>query len=190
MAIGAPVTFNGVKIGSVTNFKVIIDTKKTGSNISATTTITTPVYSRSTPTPVLRRPARRSRSARTRRLRTLYEKGFRAQLDVQSLVTGQLEVALNFYPGTALRLTGLSKDVPEVPTIPSSIEKLSKTLDKLPLDEMISDVRQTLDAVNKLVNAPEVKTTLRDLSRAVANATSSSPTPTSSCSRSPPRCRR
>jgi len=171
MAIGAPVTFNGVKIGSVTNFKVIIDTKKTGSNISATTTITTPVYF------VI--DADRLYSATGEKitfrknaagLRTLYEKGFRAQLEVQSLVTGQLEVALNFYPGTPLRLTGLSKDVPEVPTIPSSIEKLSKTLERLPLDEIVADVHQTLDAINKLANAPEIRTTLRDLSRAVANA--------------------
>ena len=191
MAIGAPVTFNGVKIGSVTDFKVIIDTKSAGDHISTTSTITTPVYfeidaSRLYSTTGETITFRKNAAG----LRTLYEKGFRAQLDVQSLVTGQLEVALNFYPGTALRLTGLSKDVPEVPTIPSSIEKLSKTLDKLPLDEMITDVRQTLDAVNKLVNAPEVKTTLRDLSRAVANADKLVANPTSSCSRSPPRCRR
>ncbi len=177
MAIGAPVTFNGVKIGSVTDFKVIIDTKNVGSvhrvddYISTTATITTPVYfeidaDRLYSTSGGKITFRKNAAG----LRTLYEKGFRAQLEVQSLVTGQLEVALNFYPGTPLRLTGLSKDVPEVPTIPSSIEKLSKTLDKLPLDEMITDVRQTLDAVNKLANAPEIRTTLRDLSRAVANA--------------------
>src|SRR5262249_8958223 len=103
--------------------------------------------------------------------KALIAQGLRAQLDVASLVTGQLEVALNFYPGTPVRLTGLSTEsVPEIPTLPSSIEKLSKTLDKLPLDEMIADARQTLDTINKLVNSPEVKATLTSLSRAVANA--------------------
>jgi phospholipid/cholesterol/gamma-HCH transport system substrate-binding protein len=182
MAIGAPVTFNGVKIGSVTDFKVIIDTKSVAAArrvddyiddhyIERTSTITTPVYfeidaDRLYSTTGKKITFRKNAAG----VRTLYEKGFRAQLEVQSLVTGQLEVALNFYPGAPLRLTGLSKDVPEVPTIPSSIERLSRTLDKLPLDEIVADVHQTLDAINKLANAPEVKTTLRDLSRAVANA--------------------
>jgi paraquat-inducible protein B len=177
MAIGAPVTFNGVKIGAVTDFKVIIDTKNVGAAhrvddyIETSSTITTPVYFEIDADRLYSANGKKIKFRRNAAgLRTLYDKGFRAQLDLQSLVTGQLEVALNFYPGSPLRLTGRSKDVPEVPTIPSSIEKLTRTLDKLPLDEIVADVHQTLDAINKIANSPEIKTTLRDLSRAVANA--------------------
>jgi paraquat-inducible protein B len=177
MAIGAPVTFNGVKIGVVTDFKVIIDTKNVGvahrvdDYIETTSTITTPVYFEIDADRLYSTTGKKIRFRQNAGgLRTLYEKGFRAQLDLQSLVTGQLEVALNFHPGTPLRLTGLSKNVPEVPTIPSSIEKLAKTLDKLPLDEMVADVHQALDAINKLANSPEIKVILRDVSSAVANA--------------------
>src|SRR5437870_13579354 len=67
------------------------------------------------------------------KLKDLTERGLRAQLDLQSLVTGQLEVALNFYPGSPLRLTGLSKDYPEMPTIPSSLDQLSRPLDDRPI---------------------------------------------------------
>src|SRR5436190_119148 len=173
MAIGAPVTFNGVKIGSVTDFKVIIDTKNRISehDITPTAIITTPVYFEIDAGRLYLSTGKKIKLRRDgSRLRKLYARGFRAQLELASLVTGQLEVALNFHADTPLRLTGLSKDVPEVPTIPSSIEKLSKSLEKLPIDEMVADVREALDAINRLANAPEVKAILRDVSRAVVNA--------------------
>ena len=173
MAIGAPVTFNGVKIGSVTDFKVIIDTKNRISehDITPTAVITTPVYFEIDAGRLYLSTGKKIKLRRDGSgLRRLYARGFRAQLELASLVTGQLEVALNFHADTPLRLTGLSKDVPEVPTIPSSIEKLSKSLEKLPIDEMVADVREALDAINRLANAPEVKAILRDVSRAVVNA--------------------
>ena len=172
MSIGAPVTFNGVKVGSVTNFKVIVKTEGPQRNISGTETITTPVYFEIDANRLYTDEGKKITFQKgATGVKALIAQGLRAQLDVASLVTGQLEVALNFYPGSPVRLTGLSKgDVPEIPTLPSSIEKLSKTLDKLPLDEMIADVRQTLDTINHLVNSPEVKVTLSNLSRAVANA--------------------
>ena len=162
MAIGAPVTFNGVKVGSVTNVKVVIDERDSS--------IRTPVFfevdaSRfenvSGSTVTFRKDVPK--------LRDLTERGLRAQLELQSLVTGQLEVALNFYPGSPLRLTGLSKDkdVPEMPTIPSSLDKLSRTLENLPIDPLIAEVRQTLTSINALASAPEIKAVLLSVNKAV-----------------------
>src|SRR5207245_6038771 len=66
-----------------------------------------------------------------------------------------------------LRLTGLSKDYPEMPTIPSSLDKLSRTLENLPVDALIADVRQTLSSINALASAPEIKTVLLSVNKAV-----------------------
>jgi paraquat-inducible protein B len=163
MALGAPVTFNGVKIGAVTDFRVIVDPE--------TTTVTTPVYFE-VDASRLYEASGKNITLRTdsQTLKVLFQKGLRAQLEISSLVTGQLEVALNFHPGAPLRLRGLSKDVPEVPTIPSSIERLTKTLEKVPLEEIVADVRQTLSALNKIANSPEIKAILTDVSRTVVNA--------------------
>src|SRR5262249_41909234 len=129
IAIGAPVTFNGVKVGSVTDVKVVVD-ERDG-------TIRTPVF--------FEVDANRFESVSGStikfrksipKLKELTERGLRAQLELQSLVTGQLEVALNFYPGSPLRLTGLSKDHPEMPTIQSGLDKLSRTLENLPIDQL------------------------------------------------------
>src|SRR5439155_18773418 len=160
IAIGAPVTFNGIKIGSVTDFKVVVDPKAA--------TIRTPVF--------FEIDADRLQEASgipitfhkgAPGLKLLVERGLRAQLEVQSLVTGQLEVALNFYPDTPVRLTGLSKDYPEMPTIPSSLDKLARTLENLPVDALIADLRHTLDSINALASAPEIKTVLLSVNKAV-----------------------
>jgi paraquat-inducible protein B len=162
MAIGAPVTFNGIKVGSVTNVKVVVDDRDSS--------IRTPVY--------FEIDADRFESVsgseiefhkNVPKLRDLTARGLRAQLELQSLVTGQLEVALNFYPGSPLRLTGLSKDYPEMPTIPSSLDKLSRTLENLPVEPLIAEVRQTLNSINALASAPEIKTLLVSVNKAVTD---------------------
>jgi len=52
----------------------------------------------------------------------LIDRGLRAQLQMQSLVTGQLLVALDFYPDKPINLVGGETEYQEMPTIPSTIE--------------------------------------------------------------------
>src|SRR3989441_9430491 len=54
-----------------------------------------------------------------------------------------------------------------MPTIPSSLDKLSRTLENLPVDALIADVRQTLSSINALASAPEIKTVLLSVNKAV-----------------------
>lgn len=91
------------------------------------------------------------------KLDTLIHRGLRARLELESLVTGKLGVTLNFYPGTSIRLTGLSKDYPEVPTIPSSFEQLTRRLENLPLETLVAQTTQTMRSVEALATAPEVR---------------------------------
>lgn len=160
VAIGGPVTFQGAKVGTVTDVRVVIDPK--------TLKITTPVFfeidaSRLTE-PSGAKFAFRKDSGNTRQL---IERGLRAQLEMQSFVTGQVGIALSFLPDTPVKLTGLSKDYVEVPTAPSNIEKLTRTLENLPLAEIMTSAKETIDGVRALVQAPETKETLRSLQAAV-----------------------
>src|SRR5262245_12043502 len=54
--------------------------------------------------------------------RSVQEDGLRAQLRMQSFVTGVLYVALDTKPGTPIVRRGLDPRVPELPTIPTDIE--------------------------------------------------------------------
>jgi len=160
VSIGAPVTFQGVKVGSVTDVRVVVEPQKL--------TISTPVFfeidaARLTDV-----------SGKTLALRAgpsgvneLIKRGLRAELEMQSFVTGQVGIALAFHPDTPARLTGLTEDHLEMPTVTSNIGKLTQTLEKLPLAEIMTAARETLDGIRAVVKSPETAETLRGLNAAV-----------------------
>src|SRR5207247_1593857 len=92
----------------------------------------------------------------------LVERGLRAQLETQSFVTGQVGVALDMHPGTPVRLTGLSPGYTEVPTVPSDLQRLTETLQNLPIAEIMASPKDTLDSIRGLVKEPPVEVTLKD----------------------------
>jgi paraquat-inducible protein B len=105
----------------------------------------------------------------------LIARGLRAQLQLQSLVTGQLSVQLGFHPGTPVRLVGGDGDVPEIPTIPSALAQAStaarnllERLEQLPLDQLFAHLLGTVQGLDRLVNAPEVFAALRSLEHTLA----------------------
>ena len=62
----------------------------------------------------------------------MIEKGLRAQLAMQSFVTGQLMITLDFHPEKPAVLVGAEKKYPEIPTIPTPLQELTSKLEKLP----------------------------------------------------------
>ncbi len=160
--VGAPVTFNGVRIGSVAAIRVVIEADGTS--------IHTPVVFdidarrlhdvRGGPTSFDRAPAR---------LDDLIRRGLRARLELQSLVTGQRAVALNFYPDTPIRLVG-SKHHPEIPTVPSSFDTLARTLQTLPIETLATETIRAMRSVDTLARAPEVRAALVKLDRLLGDA--------------------
>lgn len=159
LSIGSPVTFQGVKVGTVTDIRVVVDPK--------TLTIRTPVFfeieaHRFTDAAGGEIKFRKGAPA----ARILIERGLRAQLETQSFVTGQLGVALDLHPGTPVSLVGLTPHLSEMPTIPSSAEKIAKTLENLPIDEITQSALKAIQGVDRLVNAPELNETIRSLSAA------------------------
>ncbi|GJL73804.1 MAG: paraquat-inducible protein B [Nitrosomonas sp.] len=95
--------------------------------------------------------------------------GLRAQLQSESLVTGQLLVGMTFQPDTeAVMRGGASPPHPEIPTIPSTTKKimadvqgwvheLSKDFDAQIFSQRIQNIMQGVD---ELVNSPELRASL------------------------------
>jgi len=88
----------------------------------------------------------------------LVDRGMRAQLRTGSLLTGQLYVALDFFPDAPKAKLDLAQAVPELPTRPSALEDLQQTLvqlanklERVPLDTMAQDLSHTLKTVDTLV---------------------------------------
>jgi len=152
LSVGSPVEFRGVRVGQVTKIAAVFDPGKL--------TITIPVYVEIDPRSLIISGSEDAASVFS--THTLYEplleKGLKAQLDIESFITRQLYINMDFYPDRPTRLLGLDPRYPEIPTILSLQEQIVQTLQKLP--EKIVNVT---DGIERLVNSPAAQESLRDL---------------------------
>ena len=118
-------------------------------------------------------------------------RGFRAQLKSANLLTGQLYVALDFFPkAPKARIDWSKKPLVELPTAPGALEDIQQTLgniagklEKVPFDTIGNDLSRalkTLDTTLKSANStlkqvdtsivPELRGTLESARKALGNA--------------------
>ena len=158
LSVGAPVAFRGVPLGTVTHIQ-----------LRAVTSLIA-VYVTLDPWRIADRP--RGTMTKHGVIETIQsrvrDRGLRAQLQVQSLITGQLYVGLDYYPDAPLHLTGVDKEDCEIPTLPTTLAQFQETLKKvvaeieqLPLKEIVISAARTLDGIDKFVQSGEVKKALR-----------------------------
>jgi len=100
----------------------------------------------------------------------LVERGLRAQLQLQSVVTGQLMVELDFYPDTPAHLIGQHKQYQEIPSIPSMTEELTKTLANIPFEELINKIIAAVDGIERIVSSPEIIKTMHSMKETMKEA--------------------
>jgi paraquat-inducible protein B len=145
LSVGAPVVFNGVKIGSVSNVIINVDLDKVEFSI--------PVIIEIDPS-----------------LMTL--KGNiapRAQLTLQSIVTGQLMIEMDFYPDTPVRLTGIKSEYPEIPTQASTLDRLAEKLKKVNLNKIADKLIDVLDNIDNVVGDPKIENIISNVNAASKN---------------------
>ncbi len=94
----------------------------------------------------------------------LVDRGLRAQLALDSVVTGQLFVQLDFMPNVPVRrMAGPDEDYPEIPTAPSPLEKLQETLQEIPLAELAKKTVSTISKIEDLLASDQVGATFHNL---------------------------
>ena len=148
--VGAPVTFRGIAVGSVTKIAIHYDIQRQNLLI--------PVFIKVDPQKFeIVRGARNENN-----IGELVQRGLRAQLQVQSLVTGQMSVNFEFYPDTPIRLVDTDVGVQQLPTIPSSVEVLEASvtnmlekISELPLDQLSKQLLKTLENTNHMLTDSE-----------------------------------
>jgi paraquat-inducible protein B len=160
LSVGSEVVIRGVKVGSVQSIAVRANPKDFSVRI--------PVVIEMEPDKIEMEEAERARDP-YKNLPRLIEHGLRAQLQTKSLVTGQLQIALDYHPNEAARLVGGGK-YPEIPTISTTLEKFSQELEDLPLTEMAHRLSASLAGIEKVVNSPEISETLHDVRLAAGAA--------------------
>ena len=157
LEVGAPVVFRGVPIGSVKEISIEADPTHLKFYIPVVVEILVGKIK------LTGKPGEKDQTlvdARKKNpgnlLAQLVDKGLRAQLVTQSFVTGQLAVSLDLMPDTPLRLVGHS-DIAEIPTVPSTFEKLTETIKQLPLQELVDRLIGAVTGIETLVNSPQLK---------------------------------
>ncbi|MBV8650872.1 MAG: MCE family protein, partial [Alphaproteobacteria bacterium] len=144
--VGAPVTFHGVRIGSVQSIGVQFS--------SDTMTARTPVRLELQPNLITWQGRQLTGAADFDRL---VKAGLRAQLALQSLVTGQLRVDLDLRPGTLAQLVGTEPSMEEIPAVPSELGQLRNELTNLPLREVVQASQRTLTSIGHLSDHLDAK---------------------------------
>ena len=158
---GSPVIFRGVRIGSVTD--IILRSDPVAMSIDI------PVFVEIYPEKFEIIGDERFKRDIEKGMALQVERGLRAQLEMQSIVTGQLMVALDFHPDKPVIFRG-DGTIPEVPTIRSGMEELAKTIAKAPVEEILNKMLSAVEGIEKVVNGPEVKQILLSLKQTVESS--------------------
>jgi len=153
LQVGAPVVFRGVRVGSVASISVFYDKAKDN--------FTIPVVAE------LERDAMRGldgvRAGADEALPALVARGLRAQLSMQSLLTGQLYVDLDLRPDQPPAVRGAYRDAVEIPTAATAMQNLKSQLDGVDFRRLIDDVSAIAASARALVGGPQLKQALDDL---------------------------
>jgi paraquat-inducible protein B len=104
-------------------------------------------------------------------LKTFIDRGLRATLEMQSFVTGQMQVGLDFYPDKPAKFAENKVDTktPEIPTVPTPMQELAKKIQNLPIDKIFEKLASTLDEIDKLVKSPEIPEAIRSVNLALGD---------------------
>ncbi|HAV63564.1 MAG TPA: hypothetical protein DCY13_14505 [Verrucomicrobiales bacterium] len=91
------------------------------------------------------------------KLESLIEKGLRATLETESLITGRLYVSLNLFPGAGTPRFFGDESLPEIPTQPTGLVEFIKSLSTVDLGGMANQLNQILDRLNTSLGELQVK---------------------------------
>ena len=149
---GAPVNVRGVQIGTVKQINIIFNTD--------TGEFRVPVIAELNPGSIARAQQLKVGEMEGDPIQILIEKlGLRAQLQLQSILTSQLYIELDYHPETRISYHG-DGSMLEIPTIPMPIDQLDKVLDKISLEEVVENFTSSLSALKRILNSPEIPETI------------------------------
>ncbi len=155
--VGAPVTLRGVKIGDVREIALRYD--------EGHQEFVTPVFI----TVNIADLGVKREFARTAALEPLVERGLRAQLRMQSVLTGLLYIDLDFLPESPARYVDYDAGAEQIPTAPTEIEAILERVSEIDIQSFVQRADNTVRAIEALVTDPEVKRLPANLNATLAD---------------------
>ncbi|TPG90793.1 MCE family protein [Pseudomonas caspiana] len=186
LKVGAPVEFLGIEFGRVVSVNLDFDAKKRTFPVNVGIVIYPQRLGQAhiKMLEVLKHDPN-DEAAGVRLIGSFIENGLRAQARSGNLLTGQLYIALDFYPKADKVVFDPTARPVSIPTIPGSLEQLQEKLEgmvnkinQLPIERIAGNLDSNLVELRKGLaqfNAktlPGVQTTLADVSKTLQSASS------------------
>ena len=162
LSIGAPVALRGVKIGTVKEIQVLHDANDNRISVP----VTVEIFGKKVKTSGQRRSA--SLEEVQNQIQQLVKQGLRATLALQSLVTGQLYVELEFMQDVKPASIERRDGVYIFPTEVSRLSELAQEVQELPLSELANKALSALEGINRVFGSPEMIKTLKSVEHAAS----------------------
>ena len=159
LRVGSNVVARGVRVGYVDDIQLLGDIDTLETQVQVTMEIFPDAFVATRQGRVIGSVAGSGRS-----LQSIIDAGLRAQLGIESFVTGQLLVNLDFYPETPPLFRGEDPPYVEVPTIPSSIQQFLEDIEGFVADlqknvdikAVVTDLAGAVNGANKLINSEQL----------------------------------
>lgn len=184
LAPGATVDFRGVVLGEVKSVGIEYDSVRREFDMP----VVIEIYPARLGSKYAKAQAQ-SPYTQQQRIQFMVSRGLRAQLRTGNLLTGQLYIALDFFP-KATKVALQDSATVEVPTIPNGLDELqtqistiATNLSKVPFDQIAKDLQKSLATLNKTLTsaekltqtlnqdvAPEVTAAMKDVRKTLDNA--------------------
>ena len=163
---GAPVEFNGIRVGTVesVDLEYVVDQRA----------FRVPVVVTLEPERVSVVGGDSGEIDHTETIATLVENGLRARLKTGSFITGQLFVDLSMHTVAPARYLGNQNgDIPELPTLPQKLDEIANSLSSLlekvetfPIEEIGIRLLGTVEGMENIVTSPALTDGMKSLQQA------------------------
>jgi paraquat-inducible protein B len=168
LRVGSNVLFRGVRVGFVSDIRVEVDRESDEFHVPVTFQILPEAIALVDPEERLLAIDRAPPE-----LAALIDRGLRTRLEMESFVTGQLVIELDFYPDTPVNLYGSPYGYPEIPSIPSNIQQVLERMQtfvaeiqaKVDVDELVQGISSALAGIAALVESEDLQGALAGLNR-------------------------
>lgn len=181
LKIGAPVKFRGVPIGTVTSIRLGLAPEE-GAVRTGVIGVHLPVVFELDQTQLVSKGITIG-MLEPAMLDQLIKQGLRAQLQVESILTGLLFIDIDLHPGTPMNLVldPNNRKYQEIPTIPTTIEQVQQgamralaELDRIDFAGMTHSIRDASDSIKDFARSQSLKDSINSLTVAAGNLSKAS----------------
>jgi paraquat-inducible protein B len=161
--VGAPVNYRGVQVGTVKKIEIVLSPEQ-HARIPVTVEIDPAAFSwkgygGKMNLDQLREGVRNASK----------NEGLRGQLQMQSLLTGQLFIQLDYFPGTKPRFMETG-DKPEIPTVPTPLQELGSILQDFPVKKVLADIEKSAASLADLASSEKIHAAVESVRQAFQDA--------------------